>query len=187
MGNGVVQALKKEFDIVDEWASFEIHPETPAEGVSMESRFPSATREAMMERLNEMGAPYGITFAKQERLSNSRLALEASEFAREQGKFHLFHDAVFHAYFTEGKDIGDREVLMSIGESLGLSRESLKEALTDHRYEEALNKAQDEGAQFGVSGTPTCIINGRYKVVGAQPIEAFRQMLRKIEKEGSAS
>jgi len=95
-----VQALKQEFDIVDEWVSFESHPETPADGVSLESRFSSATREAMMERLSEMGVPYGITFASHERLSNSRLALEASEFAREQGKFHSFHNAVFRAYFT---------------------------------------------------------------------------------------
>jgi len=50
-----------------------------------------------------------------------------------------------------------------------------------------VHKAQDEGAQYGVSGTPTCIINGRYKVLGAQPIEAFRQVLRNIGKEGSAS
>ncbi|MCY0874897.1 MAG: DsbA family protein [Firmicutes bacterium] len=186
MGNGVVQALKQEFDIDDQWVSYEIHPETPAQGLDMAKRFPASSREAMMERLQEMGAPYGITFGNLKLLSNSRLALEASEFARDQGVFHAYHDALFHAYFSEGKDIGDLEVLLQLAVSVGLPRDSLAAALADHRFLSALEDGQEQGERHEVSGTPTFIIDGRYKVVGAQPIDAFRRILRKIEADSRA-
>jgi predicted DsbA family dithiol-disulfide isomerase len=177
--------LKKEFDIREEWVSYEIHPETPEKGVALAERFPQMRVEQMYEQLRRSGAPFGIVFNDVKLLSNSRKALEASEFARAEGKFAEFHEAVFRAYFTELKDIGKIEVLLDLAEQTGLDRVRLKEALDQGVYLKELEKASVEGQQYGITGTPTFIINNRYAIVGAHPLDGFRRVLKQIaEREG---
>nr|WP_249226955.1 DsbA family protein [Alicyclobacillus mengziensis] len=171
----------------DEWVSFEIHPETPPEGVSMDERFPKSTREQMYARLSASGERYGLTFTENSRLSNSHLALEASEFARDAGNFHAFHTRIFKAYFSEGRDIGDRKVLSEIAKDSGVDVQALNTALDEGRYTGRLEEGQYEGQRYGVTGTPTFIINDKYKVVGAQPIEVMRKALQEIADRESAN
>ena len=176
--------MKKEFEIEDDWVSFEIHPDTPREGKQLKDVFPAASVEQMYRRLNETGKAFGLSFGQMNLLSNSRMALMASEFARDNGVFHDFHKRIFDAYFARGEDIGNVDVLLQLAKQSGLVVDELQEALTDQRYLPRLEQAQREGAQYGVTGTPTFIINGRYKVVGAQPIEAFRNALIEIASKG---
>ncbi|MCI0182345.1 MAG: DsbA family protein [Acidibacillus sp.] len=185
MGSGVVQALKKEFDIEDEWINYEIHPDTPLQGMSLAERFSAASAQAMVDRLRQMGQPYGVKFGHLTLLSNSKMAIEVSEFARDQGVFHEFHDAIFHAYFTDGKDIGDQSILLAIGESVGLHRKEIEQALSDSRYESRLEEARQAAIKFQVTGTPTFIVANRFKLVGAQPIEVFRDVLTKVARGSS--
>ena len=104
-----------EFDINDKWINVELHPGTPPDGVTMSSLFPARTLDAMRQNLQAMGARYGIQFGKAGGLlSNTRKALQIGEFARTCGKFELFHEKVFYAYFVAGQDIGDWQVLLEI-------------------------------------------------------------------------
>ena len=89
---------------------------------------PEVTRR-MMKHVRTMGAPFGIAFTDITRISNSRLALQAAEFARENGAFDAFHTALFQAYFSSGLDIGDLEVTMQIGRDVGLDGETLGTAM----------------------------------------------------------
>jgi len=154
----------------------------------MAERFPQASREQMFERMRDSGKVYGLSFVENPRLSNSRLALEASEFARDTGQFHAFHRRVFEAYFGEAKDIGDMTVLQGLASELGLDSDGLRVALESGQYRSRLEDGQMEGQRYGVTGTPTIIVNDRYKVVGAQPLDVMRSALREIEsKENSGS
>jgi predicted DsbA family dithiol-disulfide isomerase len=108
------------------------------------------------------------------------MALEASEFARNQGKYEVFHENIFYAYFTEGLDIGDTEVLAAIGEKSGLDIGEMRKAVNDHRYLPRLTQAAKEGQKINLTGIPLFIIEAKYKIVGAQPIEVFRNLLNKI-------
>ncbi|KYP81337.1 hypothetical protein AYW79_01395 [Ferroacidibacillus organovorans] len=146
----------------------------------LEERFPAASLEQMQGRLRASGKALGLSFGNLELLSNSRLALMASEFARDKGVFHDFHQRIFDAYFRACEDIGKLEVLLSMAGQCGLDPDELKTALADLRYMPRLEQAQREGAKQGVTGTPTFIINDTYKVVGAQPFEVFRNALHKI-------
>lgn len=178
--------MKQEFDIEDEWVSLEIHPETPAEGVSLSERFKGMNLEGMNENLRRAGEPYGLEFAgNRDLLPNSRLSLEASEFARDHGKFHEFHEAVFHAYFTEARDIGDVQVLLDVAKQVGLDMAELQASLQDGRYLPRLEQASEEAHHYGINGTPTYIINDKYKVYGAQPLDVFRNALKRIAEEES--
>lgn len=115
-------------------------------------------------------------------MSNSRLALAAGEYAKEKGKFEEFHEKIFHAYFNEGKDIGDIKVLSNIAENLGLNQEEMAKKLEAGVYDAVLNSTQDIAHQYEISSTPTFIIDGKYAIVGAQPVEAFKETFLDIEK-----
>ncbi|MFQ5840684.1 MAG: DsbA family protein, partial [Candidatus Methylomirabilales bacterium] len=106
----------------------------------------------------------------------SRKALEAAEFAREQGKFDEFHLACFRAFFEEGRDIGDPEVLLALGEEVGLARDALQQALATDQYTPKVLADQAEAARLGITGVPTYIVGERHVVVGAQPYEVLREV-----------
>lgn len=174
--------MKKEFDIEDVWLPLEIHPETPKEGMPITELFPASSVERMFDNLKNTAKHYGIDFKGNSLLSNSHLALAAGEFAKEEGKFEAFHEKLFYAYFTQSLDIGDIEVLSSICTSIGLDQEKMTAQLTKGTYEAVLNETQESAHQYGISSTPTFVINNKYAIVGAQPLETFRKVLLDLEK-----
>jgi predicted DsbA family dithiol-disulfide isomerase len=163
--------------------SCEIHPETPPEGVLLSVRLPGIDWDGMYQNLRRSGAPYGIAFGDVKLLSNSRLSLEAGEFARDQGRFDDFHEEIFRAYFTGVQDIGRMDVILDVARSSGLDAEALRAALTQGLYRERLQAAQQESERYGVTGVPAFIIEEHYKIVGAQPLEVFRETLQKVGKK----
>lgn len=136
----------------------------------------------MFERLKRAAAPYGIEMGDISILPNSKLSLMASEFAKDMGKFHEIHERLFYDYFTAGKDFGNIDIILEAGESVGLNSEELRKSLLDNRYEDRLASATAEAEALGITGTPTFIINNQYKIVGAQPLEVFKETLREMEK-----
>jgi len=156
----------------------EIHPETPLEGTAMTMRFRPEDIERMMEQLRSRGAPFGITFADRPLLSNSNLALQAAEFARDQNLFYPFHVALFTAYFSHGLDIGNIDVLAMIAKDVGLDVQAMKQALQNKKYLLRLEAVQKEATVRGVTGVPTFFIGDKKSVVGAQPLDVFRKALR---------
>jgi predicted DsbA family dithiol-disulfide isomerase len=144
----------------------------------MASRFRPEDIKRIMENLRAMGAPFGITFVDRPILSNSRLALQAAEFSREHGRFGQFHSAVFAAYFSHGLDIGNIDVLAMIAKDTNLDEEAMKRALQEGKYLAALDAMKEEAAVRGVTGVPSFFIGDKKSVVGAQPLDVFRKVLR---------
>ena len=172
--------MKKEFDIDDKWLSFEIHSETPPEGVLLTEHLPHIDWDEMYTGLRKSGEEYGIEFGDVTILANSRKAFEASEFAREQGKYGELHEGLFYAYFTEVRNIGDEEVIMDVASKTGLDISALKEALDAEKYLPVLQKTTSEARQLGFSGVPAFVVGGKYSIVGVQPVEVFRDAIRKL-------
>lgn len=179
IGKGIVDELKKEFEIEDEWIPYELHPEVSKEGYKVSDLFPGMSVEDMFKNLNNMSNKYGIKFSGVDLISNTHLALLASEYAKEKGKFHEFHDKLFYTYFTQGKNIGDVELLKSIAESIDLNKDEMVKKLEDGSYENNLSEAKKSATQYEVNSTPTFIINDKYAIVGAQSIESFKNVLNK--------
>ena len=177
----MVDELRKEFDIDDTWVDIEIHPETPAEGMSLAERFAGRDVSAMYAALRARGAQFGLEMNQVARLSNSRLATAAGEYARDHDSYPEFSRAVFEAYFARGEDIGDVDVLARCAIAAGLDADDLRAALADDRYADRLDAAMHEAAAAGVSGVPTFIVGGRERVVGAQPLEVLRAAMRRSQ------
>lgn len=165
-----------------EWRAFELHPETPLEGM----RLPWADDpryEAMAERLQQMAAEADLPMNPPTWVSNSRRALEAAEFAREQGRHEAFHDAVFRAYFAQGQDIGDWAVLQQVAGAVGLDATAMRQAVERGTHRAAVDAQIGEARRLGITGVPTYIL-GNLAVVGAQPYEVFQRAMARLGVEG---
>ena len=171
--------MKKEYAIEDTWVSYELHPETPPTGMLLSERFKGHDLSSFYEQLRARGLEVGIVFSNLKLLSNSRLALMASEFARDQGMYHSFHENMFHAYFTEGLDIGNMDVIAAVAGKSGLDEKETRSAVLDGRYNSRLDNARKKGQLLGLTGIPLFIVENKYRIVGAQPIEVFRNLLKK--------
>ena len=87
---------------------------------------------------------------------------------------------MLHAYFTEALDIGSLEVISSIAARCDLDAADMANALKDGCYRPRLIEARQEGEKINLTGVPTFIINEKYKIVGAQPVDAFKEVFSKM-------
>ena len=156
---------------------FPLHPETPAEGVSLEELFAGrGDPQAMFARMKALMDAEGLPYAQRSHTYNSRLAQELGKWADTQGGGEAIHDALYMAYFVDSSNIGDSEVLIDIAESVGLSGDDAGAVIRDRSFREAVDADWAKSHQYGVTGVPTFVAGG-YGVVGAQPYEALEQLL----------
>lgn len=134
----------------------------------------------MYDQLRQRGKEFGIVFGNRTLLSNSLLALEASEYARDMGKYESFHEIMLRSYFTDAHDIGDIDVIKSVAIESGLDADDLANALKDGRYRLRLTEARKAGEKINLTGVPTFMINEKYKIVGAQPVDVFKEIFSKM-------
>lgn len=133
-----------------------------------------------------MAAEAGLPMGDRDWVSNSRPALEAAEYARDQGQFAPFHRAVFNAYFAEGRDIGKHDVLREIAAEVGLDADGMTDALNEGRYTDRVEDDLETSRQIGITGVPAFIIGNR-AIVGAQPYEVFEHVMGLLGREKRAS
>ena len=182
IGKGIVERLKQEFAIIDEWLPFEIHSDTPPEGVLWKDYFPGMNPEAFFRQLDARGKKMGVRFGPQPLMSNSCMAMQGGEFAKDNGKYDAYHEAVFRAFFTDCKDIGNRSVIIEIARGIGLDTAELDAALERNTYLHRLQAATREAKANGFSAAPTFVIDGYGSISGAQPIDTFRTILCELQK-----
>jgi predicted DsbA family dithiol-disulfide isomerase len=173
-----VEKLKREYVFESRFAPFLLRPETPPEGAPARNvRGPEAPPSPVEER----GERLGLKFSRgRTHTPNSHLSLEAAEFAYEYGDDWAFHRRMFKAYFEDLENIGDLGTVVRIGTETGLDAVSLRAALEEGRYRERVDEGLGWSRKIGVTAVPTFVFNGRYGMVGAQELEAFRTMMAKI-------
>lgn len=142
--------------------------------------------EALPAELRDAARELGLPLRPPARRPDPRPGLEAAEFARDLGAaaFRLAQEALFRACFERGLDIGDREVLLTVAEEAGLDREGLEAALEDGRYRSELEAVLEEAERYGIPGTPTLLF-GRFKLVGAAPLEEMRRAADRAAEDGA--
>ena len=163
-----------------EWRPFYLYFDTPPEGRELSERIKRARANGSEDRLRSIATSYGMEFKSTERIYNTRLAHEATEFAREQGKGNEFHRVIFRMVYAEGKDPSQWDVIRSAAQEVGLDGEALQKAVESETYKVNVEEQVRWAYQIGVTGVPTYVINDRYAIVGAQPYEAFKSALEQI-------
>ena len=180
IGYNRIENLKNEFDLDVEWRPFEIHPETPKEGFLLEKLpFPPEYLERVSVNVNQMAAEDGITLKFSDKLPNTRLALFIGEFAKKKGKFDQYHKLIMEKYWKEGLDVGNLSVLLDLCESIELNRDKVQEYIQSDEPLNILRETSNELGAIGINGVPSFKIGGKF-IVGAQPIDVFRRVIRSI-------
>ena len=179
----MVERLKAEHNVDLEWRPFYLYFDTPPEGRDLPEHVKRARAQGSEERLRQMAASYGMDFVSTERIYNTRLAHEATEYAREHGKGNEFHKVVFRKVYAQGQDPSQWDVLRSAAEDVGLEAGEMQREVEEEKYIAAVVDKVRWAYQIGVTGVPTYVINNRYAIVGAQPYEVFKGALEQIMKQ----
>ncbi len=178
-------AQKENIEVI--WKSYQLNPEMKTDtnknsiialaehkGISVEES------KEMHKYVVEMAANIGLKYNMDKTISaNSFNAHRLTHYAKSQGKQLEIEEKLFEAYFILGKNIDDTNTLIGLGESVGLSHETLAEVIKGNDYEEDVRKDVYEAQQVGVRGVPFFVFDRKYAVSGAQESEVFLQSLQK--------
>ena len=188
LGFEVLRKLKPEFDIDLRWRGFQIHPEWPPEGMEPERFYRlmgAERRRTVWNNIHAMAEEIQLSIKQPALLANSRLALEAAEFADEAGSGEVFKERIFRAYFQEGANIGDADVIAALAAEVGLERAATEHALRSGRYRLKLKNTAMAAQSRDVNGVPTFFI-GQLPLVGAQSPDVMRKLIaRAIERNAA--
>lgn len=170
-----------------EWHSFQLDPTIPqnpvkkenvyqylAEKKGMSYEHSARLHKTLIETAKKAGLEYNFDKAI---VANSFDAHRLIQLAKTRGLGDEAEERLFRAYFTEGRDFGDHETLVQIGEELGLSKELVTEALQSDVYAAKVDADIQEAHELGIGGVPFFIFNRQYAVSGAHPPEYFLKAL----------
>jgi predicted DsbA family dithiol-disulfide isomerase len=181
VGQGPVVRLKTERALEVEWRPFYLYFDTPPEGRELPEYVVRARAAGSEERLKAIADSYSLPFISVPRIYNTRLAHEATEYARERGRANEFHRIVFRQVYGEGLDISQWSVLGAAAQEAGLDAEEMRRVVEEGAYAAVVEEQVRQAYQIGVTGVPTYVINERYAIVGAQPYEVFRDAFARLE------
>ncbi len=113
-------------------------------------------------------------------------SLEATEYAREVGKDETFFGQTMRAYWEEGVNLGDVDVLESLAKGADLNWDELKPRLESGHYREQVMAQHREAVSLGIQGIPAFLI-GNLLFTGAQPYEVFKKVIDRVLNEAEAA
>ena len=132
--------------------------------------------DAMYARMKRLMDAEGLPYGQRTHTYNSRAAQELGKWADTQPGGEAIHDALYKAYFVDGHNIGDTDILMDVAESVGLPRDEARKVLEERVFNDAIDADWEKSHRYGVTGVPTFVSGGR-GLVGAQSYEALKTFL----------
>lgn len=167
-----VEKLKRNFAIDVQWVFFPLHPDTPAEGLLLKDLFKGRGMDldAVQSRLKNLMDAEGLQFNERTHTYNSRLAQELAK------GFDGLRDSLYKAYFEEGRNIGDVEVLVGVAQSAGIPANAARRVLTERTFKDAVDADWEKARRSGITGVPAFVAGGQ-RVVGAQPYDVLEKLV----------
>ncbi|MFS3914147.1 DsbA family oxidoreductase [Bacillus australimaris] len=168
-----------------EFKSFELDPHAPLDvdhdvhDMLVKKYGMSRSRAmAMNEQVKQAGKEKGIDFQFDPLvLTNTFDAHRLAQYAGQKGKGDFVMEELFQAYFTDGKHVGDRQILLEIAEKAGLDLKEVQQVLSGEEFSDHVREDEKEARQLGIQAVPFFLINNKYSVAGAQPAETFLRAL----------
>jgi predicted DsbA family dithiol-disulfide isomerase len=173
-----------------EWKSFELDPDAPvrrgstAEHLARKYGLTLDQVATMHERMTALAAAEGLEYHLDETQGGNTFdAHRLLQLAKERGIGREMKERLLRAYFTEREPIGEREVLVRLGEELGLA--DAADVLDSDGYAAAVRADEDEARLLGISGVPFFVVDRYYAVEGAQPAEVILGALTRAVAPGT--
>lgn len=190
--------LKKALEILGitdqieiEMKSFELDPNASKTVVSSTTerfaqKYGLSKQEAAnrIQQISDLGEAEGIHFKYVSTLYTNTLdAHRLTKLAQSKQDPSLVSsiiDALFDAYFTKNLELSDKNTLIRIAVDAGMDAKEVETMLNSNLYEDQVRADEKEASMYGIHGVPLFVVNDKYSLSGAQPVEAFVQVLQKI-------
>ncbi|NUL45573.1 DsbA family oxidoreductase [Cellulosimicrobium funkei] len=170
-----------------EWKSFQLDPTLPEHDHRKEIDYLAETKgipreqvTQMLGHVTEQAAAEGLDYDFEALVvANSWKAHRVIQRAKADSleTAERLEEQLFRAHFEDGQDIGSEDVLVQLGTAAGLTADQVREALTEDRWETAVKQDLATAGALGVSGVPFFVLERKYGISGAQPVEVFTQAL----------
>ena len=166
------------------WHPFQLNPDMPKDGMDrrayLEAKFggkEGAVRAYAPVVAHAEKAGLKINFEAIEKTPNTLDAHRLIHWAGIEGHQNAVVDALFNAYFVEGRDIGDKDVLADIADSSGMDASVVLRLLSTDEDRVEIVERDAAARGMGVTSVPTFIVASQHAVPGAQPTELWLQVL----------
>ncbi|MGZ3900226.1 MAG: DsbA family oxidoreductase [Bacteroidia bacterium] len=177
------------------WRCFQLDPDianeegiSTAEYLATRKNIPQATVKQLLENVSSMAEKAGLQFKMDKAIiANSFDAHRLSHLVMRYGKQNHLEELMFNAHFVDGKNIGDKDILVSLAEEAGVKKEEAEEVLNSKAYAKEVLADISEAEDFNIKGVPFFVINRKYAISGAQPPELFLEVLENSFKEWKSS
>ena len=186
--------LQTELNFEISWKPYELHPEIPQEGYDkklyMKQKFGPSNRRSPYNEIIKIGESidFAFNFSKTERIPNTFMAHRLLWKAEQYNLQTELSEALFKAYFTAGQNIGSKEVLSRLCESIGMNKEEIMNFLESEEGGQEVADLEMEFIEKSIGAVPTYFINDKYIIQGGQEQETFVSFLKKIiEKENATN
>ena len=167
------------------WHAFQLNPDMPAAGVVRADyraqKFGSLEKSRQMDaRVAEAGRSAGLEFRHDRmlRTPNTIAAHRLMRLAEPAGLQHTLAEALFQAYFHDGRDIGDTSVLAEIGAAAGLPAPTIADFSAGHAARHEVMEEDEAYRRGGISGVPSFVLDRHLLWSGAMPPEQMATALR---------
>ena len=182
-------AHKDEIEI--EWKSFQLNPDLKTDPTLNISQYLADAKgwtldyaQQLNNQVTEMAAGVGLTYDFDKAVvANSFDAHRLVHLAKKHNLGDKAEEALFKAYFTEGKNIADHAALTELGIEMGMEEDEIKQVLESNAFAAEVKQDINEAAHLGIHGVPFFVMNGRYGVSGAQMVPVFLETLEKAYSE----
>lgn len=178
-----------------EWKSFQLNPDlvtdttiSNAQYLADKKGFTLDHAKHLQNQVSQMAAEAGLNYNLDKAIvANSFDAHRFAHLAKQKGLGDEAEEALFKAYFTDSKNIADHEVLAQLGISIGLDAQEVHHTLAGNKFAIDVNKDVAEAAQLGINAVPFFVMDRKYGVSGAQPVDVFLQTLEKAFDDWNAT
>jgi len=182
-----VKELEDELSFEISWKPYELHPEIPENGYDkelyMQQKFGSNRGNGVYDEIVGIGKDlnFDFNFSKTKRIPNTFLAHRLLWYAEQKDVQNKLSEALFYAYFTDGKDVGSIEVLATIASDEGLDELEVTTFLESDLGAKEVENQEVDSIERSIGAVPTYIINDQYLIQGGQQPETFVSFLRRIQ------
>ncbi|MBC7522244.1 MAG: DsbA family oxidoreductase [Sandarakinorhabdus sp.] len=189
------QALANAADVVEaeiHFQPFELNPDMPREGQNVAEHIAQkygadperskGTRDLIRSSAAALG--FAMNSGSESRIWNTFDCHRLLHWAGTQGRQAELKMALFTAHFTDGKNLGDTQVLVDAAAAAGLEGAAAREILETGAYINDVRRDEQYWREQGISAVPAIVIDRKYLISGGQPVAAFEKALRSIASEG---
>ena len=165
---------------------FELNPGMPPEGedivehLTRKYGLAPADVARNAEAIRRRGESVGFVFGRRRRTYNTFDAHRLLHWADIEGHQRALKHALLKAYFTDGEDPSDRDVLVRVAGEAGLDPSEARAVLDADRYAAEVRKRERFYRDLGIAAVPSVIVDDRHLIQGGQPVEEFERVLRRL-------